>query len=71
MRSVRLLVRSFLKVMNENRWMALLWVSCLVGGVVAGIYLLTEPFGLGRAIFGGVFGGVGSALILSINRLID
>lgn len=70
MRSVQLLVRSFLKVMNENPWMALLWVSCLVGGTAAGVVLLSEPYGLARAIFGGVLGGVGTGLFLSINRLI-
>jgi hypothetical protein len=70
MRSVRLLVTSFIQVMNENRWMALLWTICLVGGVATGLYVLTEPFGVPRAILGGVLGGTGAGLFLSINRLI-
>ncbi len=70
MDSVRLLITSFVRVMNENRWMALLWTICLVGGVATGLYVLTEPFGVPRAILGGLFGGTGTALFLSINRLI-
>ena len=71
MRSLRLVVLSFMSLMGKNPWMAILWATCLVGGCGAGVYYLSEPFGMVRALFGGMLGGAGAGLILSINRLID
>ncbi len=71
MRSLGLVASSFWNLMRENRWMALLWGSCLIGGTTAGVALLWEHYGLVRSVVGGCLGGTGAAIILSINRLID
>jgi hypothetical protein len=46
------------------------WAGCVVLGLLVAVPLLAPKFGMARALFGGVVGGLGSALCLTANRLI-
>jgi len=61
--------------MNEPRtiWnpvMITLWVISILFGLGAGLTVLVEPFGLIKAIIGGLVGGITIALFVSVARVI-
>jgi membrane associated rhomboid family serine protease len=56
---------------SANRGMMVLWAICVMLGVGTGVWVLTPFYGAVLGAFGGLIGGLGSALILSANRLIQ
>ena len=47
------------------------WTLCVILGVGTGLWVLTPFYGAALGAFGGLIGGLGTALILSANRLIQ
>ena len=61
--------------MNEaqsswNPVMIALWLLSILFGLGAGLTVLVEPFGLVKAIIGGLVGGITIALFVSVARMI-
>jgi len=54
-----------------NPGMMVLWSICVMLGVGTGVWVLAPFYGAAFGAFGGLIGGLGSALILSANRLIQ
>lgn len=51
-------------------YMGLFWLVLVLVGTAAGVWSLSDTFGVGGAAFAGAIGGAGAALILSANRYI-
>lgn len=56
--------------MAAHPGMVAFWAVCVVLGVGTGVWVLTPFYGAALGAFGGLIGGLGSALILSANRLL-
>ena len=61
---------SFRAYMAEHPGMVAFWALCVLGGVGTGLWVLSPFYGPALGAFGGLIGGLGTALILSANRLI-
>ena len=57
-------------LVSERPGLVAFWVVCVVLGVGTGLWVLTPFYGAALGAFGGLIGGLGTALILSANRLI-
>lgn len=56
--------------LKEHPYVVFLWVGFLVIGPLAGVYFLHEAYGVALAFIGGLVGGIGSALIVTVNRIL-
>ena len=56
--------------MEAHPGMVAFWAVCVVLGIGTGWWVLTPFYGAALGAFAGLIGGLGTALILSANKLI-
>ena len=61
---------SWLATVSAQPWLVALWIVFISCAIVAAITLLPEDWALTRRVLAGLIGGIGCALILSVNRII-
>ena len=47
-----------------------LWIGCILFGILAGLWTMSDAWGPVAAAIGGAMGGAGTAFILSVSRYI-
>ena len=58
-------------VLRRHPILTAIFALCIASGAVAGALFLPQDWSLARRIAGGVFGGAGTAVFLTVTRLFD
>ncbi|MFT4621764.1 MAG: hypothetical protein ACI8PZ_000416 [Myxococcota bacterium] len=61
----------FVAWLKERPYVVFLWMGFILAGPVIGVAFLQDAYGFVLALAAGLVGGAGSAMIVTVNRILD